>query len=291
MNRYLKANRDLARDLVLSCVSAAYKIFGQNSWLKRPRVHFLMLHHLHSDEIVPFRMLLQIIMEDHYFINYSDAVEKIRSGHIDKPYIAISLDDGLKTSLNAVQIMREFGITGCFFICPSVIGQKDDQKIKEFCSQKIHRPPMEFLDWDDVEILMKEGHEVGSHSMNHENIGGLPIDRIQAEIVESFEILRKRTGGVRHFAWPYGRFSEFTPAAARIVFETGFHSCASGERGCHVVKREGDDISLCIRRDPIVAKWPLSHILYFLSRSSKRASILDNQWPLGWLEAIRGEAK
>jgi len=59
-----------------------------------------MLHHLHSDEIVPFRMLLQIIMEDHYFINYSDAVEKIRSGHIDKPYIAISLDDGLKSSLN-----------------------------------------------------------------------------------------------------------------------------------------------------------------------------------------------
>jgi peptidoglycan/xylan/chitin deacetylase (PgdA/CDA1 family) len=249
------------------------------------------MHHLQPDEIGPLRKLLKRLKEDHCLIIYSDAVEKIKRGNIDRPYITITFDDGLKSSLRASQIIKEFGTRACFFICPSVIGQKDDQKIKEFCSQKIHRPPMEFLNWDDVEILMKEGHEVGSHSMNHENLGGLPIDRIQAEIVESFEILRKRIGGVRHFAWPYGRFSEFTPAAARIVFETGFQSCASAERGCHVLKREGDDFSLCIRRDPIMAKWPLSHILYFLSRSSKRASILDNQWPLGWLEAISGEAK
>jgi len=281
--------RSVFRHAALSGLALLYKVAGYiPSSLEKNRVQFLHLHHVFEDEEDSFRKLLRSLSKNHHFISYSEAVERIWKGDINRPYVAISFDDGLKNCLRAAQIMSEFGLKACFFLCISIIGETDYYRIKEFCSSKLYQPPLEFLSWDDIELLLKQGHEIGSHTMTHSNMAQLSAEQIQTEIVESYRFLAQRIGGVKHFSWPLGRFFHITPTAVRTVFETGFESCASAERGCHVF--QADREQLCIRRNNVMAKWPVNHVFYFMARNSRRASICDNQWPQGWSEVMQGSS-
>jgi len=226
---------------------------------------------------------------NHRFVSYSEGVDRVLTGNIDGPYISISFDDGLKNCLQAARIMGEFGATGCFFACPSMVGEMDYIKVIEFCVNQLGMPPTELLSWDDVATLLTEGHEVGSHTMTHSDLSQLNIQQVQDEVGESFEMLTRRIGDVKHFAWPFGRFFHFSPGAARAVFEAGYTSCASAERGCHGANSKEQERDICIRRDHIVAGWPISHALYFMARSSRVASIRHETWPAGWW-AMKGDA-
>lgn len=277
--------RDLLRHGALSTLAAFYKATGQmGAALAKNRIQFLYLHYLFEDDRDPLRKLLTRLSAKHRFIGYSEAVDRIVQGNIDAPYIAISFDDGLKDCLSAAELLNEFGIKACFFTCVSMIGETDDRRIEEFCSQQLYIPPTEFLSWDDVDTLQKAGHEIGSHAMTHLDLAKLSEQQVQAEIADSFDLLTKRIGQVRHFAWPYGRFAHFNASAAKFVFQTGFKSCASAERGCHVSQASNGASSLCLRRDNTVAKWPLDHVLYLMARNSQAASSQTNQWPESWNE-------
>ena len=59
---------------------------------KRARVQFLYIHHIFKDEENSFD---ELFLNYHTFISHSEAVNRVINGHIDKPYISISSDDGL----------------------------------------------------------------------------------------------------------------------------------------------------------------------------------------------------
>ncbi len=170
-----------------------------------------------------------------------------------------------------------------------MIGERDPEKIRLFCAEKLRQPPMEFLSWEEVEDLLRGGHEIGSHTLTHSNLARVSEEEMEREIVDSFHRISRRVGRPKHFAWPLGRFGDFTPQAARKVFEAGFISCASAQRGCHVAG--SSPRNLCVRRDGILPRWPLSHTLYFLARNARRASFRDNLWPSGWSERIEEKVR
>lgn len=252
--------------------------------LDRDRVHFIYLHHILDDEQDGFRALLARLREHHDFVPYSEAVRRVAEGRIDGRYLAFSFDDGLRSCTTAARILDEFGAQACFFASPSVVGLNDLHRTREFCRRALAMPPVELLDWADLESLLAAGHEVGSHGQTHANLAELSSGQMQDEIGSSYDELRSRLGDVRHFAWPYGRFEEFSPGAARCVFETGFESCASAVRGAHVAAAQGRN--LCIRREHAVAAWPASHLLFLLGRSSRAADADSGAWPAGWRPSI-----
>jgi peptidoglycan/xylan/chitin deacetylase (PgdA/CDA1 family) len=280
--------RSVTRHVALSSLAAFYQVTGRMSHLARPRVQFLYLHHLFPDEESPFRRLLSMLSRDHHFISYTEAVDRTLQGRIYRPYLCFSFDDGLQTCLRAARILQEFGVTGCFFICPSMVGETNQRRLKDFCREHLSLPATPLLDWDDVAALLSEGHEIGSHTMTHSVLARVSVQQLEDEIYQSRECLLERAGTAEHFAWPEGRFEHFAPAAARAVFSVGFRSCASAERGCHLtapaLRRDG----LCIRRDYVAAKWPLGHVRYFLSRNSQRAEAEGSRWPEHWRAAIEG---
>ena len=140
---------------------------------------------------------------------------------------------------------------------------------------------MEFLTWKDVEILQKDGHEIGSHTFSHINVAETDPALIERELFDSYDMIMHQCGEVKHFAYPYGRYFHFNNAGKDLVFSTGYKSCASAERGCHVVGPEGikDFRDLLIRRDHIILDWPLNHVLYFLARNSMNSDIRNNSFP------------
>jgi peptidoglycan/xylan/chitin deacetylase (PgdA/CDA1 family) len=281
--------RRVVRHLALTSLSGLYKLSGRMSLLDRNRIQFIYLHHIFEDEEDGFRRVLRYLSRNHLLISYSEAAERLWLGAIDRPYICVSFDDGLKNCLRAARIMDEFGARGCFFICPSIIGETDERKLKEFCVRKLTLPATEMLTWDDVEALLKTGHEIGSHTMSHNVLSRISAGQMRDEVAGSYECLTRRLGGVKHFAWPEGRFFHFTVDAARAVFDAGFRTCASAERGCHVAMPETRS-GLCVRRDYIAARWPLSHVAYFLAANSLSASAKCNRWPDEWSERIQAPA-
>ena len=277
-NRY----RDGVRNVALSTLSFYYRAADRMSaGLRSNRVQFVGLHHVDKNEEAGFRALLRTLKINHRFISYSEAVDRVLEGRIDAPYVAFSFDDGLQSCMRAALVLEEFDVRGCFFVCPSILDETNQRKKEEFCLNQLGIAPTDLLSWKDVEILLRNGHEVGSHTMSHRMLARLTQADMQAEIEESYELLREKLGAVDHFAWPYGRFSCFNAIAARAVFKAGFRSCASLVRGCHVAAAT-ESSHLCLRRDHLVANWPINHILYFIARNGLEASVKNNLWPTAW---------
>lgn len=271
--------RSTARHLVLSALGVGERfLFRHHEALRRPRVHILSLHHILDDEVDPFRRLLGRLASTHTFISYGEAVSRIQSGAIDKPFLTFTFDDGFASSGRAAGLLEEVGARACFFVVTRAVGLSDKEEVVRFCRERMIVKPMPFLDWDSAEQLVRRGHSIGSHTRTHANLATLSPAQLEDEIAGSAEDLRGRLGAAEHFAWPFGRFFHFSAAAARAVFDAGFVSCASGERGAHVIKAEEPRL-LCLRRDHILADWPQSHVFHFLAASSRAAGERSNRWP------------
>jgi len=274
--------KNIARGIAISVLYLKYAVAGRiGRLLKKNRVQFIYFHHVFDHEEAGFEKIILNLSRDHFFISHSEAVERIRSGNIDKPYLSVSFDDGFKNCIKAAEIMDRNGIKACFFVSPAFTGKKDHEEITDICKEKFHRPPVEFLDWDDIKRLLSAGHEIGSHGMTHSDLSGMNGKMLKAEIADTFGILNERTGDVKHFSWPFGRFENFSDAAARMVFDSGFISCSSAQRGCHI-SGESDIRRLCIRRDHIMPNWPVHHVRYFLAKNSESSGSRTGRWPEGW---------
>lgn len=276
--------RRVARRGALEGLCAVRAISGNtHAAYDQPRVHLPYLHDIPTGEERQLRRFLADLEVDHTFISYSEAIDRIHHGPIDKPYVAFSFDDGFLSNLRAAEILEEFGATACFFVPTGFIDSElsPPEAMKAFgFSEGTCEPAMT---WDDLCALKERGHEIGNHTMSHRTLSLLSADEAAEDIGAAAERIRQVTGDCRHFAWPRGTFSHFTADAARTVFATGHVSCASAVRGAHTETLHGGvRESLCVRRDHIMTSWPLRHCQYFISRGSRSAGLASNLWPSDW---------
>jgi len=279
-NKTPKSLQAFARHVTLNGLALKTKLPIAKTLFRKPRIQFLYIHHVFDDEIDKFDILLDELSKYHSFISYSKAVDKILTDNIDKPYISISSDDGFKNNLAAAAVLDKYGAKGCFFINPDFIGISDYLQTRDICRKRLNFLPTEFMDWDDVDQLLKEGHEIGSHTIGHINIAKTNISEVEDNLNQSFEIINKRCGNASHFSFPYGRFSHFNQISFDMVFKAGYLSCASAERGCHISPlRKLNPDELFIRRDYVVCDWNINHILYFILNNSQKSSMKTNLNP------------
>ncbi len=229
-----------------------------------PGIQFLYFHHIFNDELEGLETALHYLLKRYSFISYSNAVKLLHNGQIDKPYLCFSSDDGFKNNLNCLNLFKEYNISCCFFINPAFIGEDDSLKLNFITKKIFHLNPgtIKFLNWVDVETLIDQGHEIGSHTMTHKNLNFLSDENLIYEISNSKITLEKHIGKINHFSFPYGTCNDFNLNAKSIVFDSGYISCASAMRGYHTNKNifKHDDI---IRRDPIIFKNPKHQLRYF----------------------------
>lgn len=105
------------------------------------------------------------------------------------PVIALTFDDGPKPHLaeEVLDILNFYSVKATFF----VVGK---------CAQQ--NPQI-------VERMIKEGHEVGNHTFNHQRLKFLSEEEIATELKSASEIIKKITGGLPSlFRPPGGQFSQ-----------------------------------------------------------------------------------
>lgn len=106
---------------------------------------------------------------------------------LPKKPVVFTFDDGRLSQWEAVQEMNKRGMKGVFFVMGSGT-ELSDERLKEIAAQ---------------------GHEIGAHGMDHEDMKTVSGEDLYEEIVEARERLEKRLGvSIRFLAWPFGSYNE-----------------------------------------------------------------------------------
>lgn len=183
-------------------------------------------------------------------ISYGNLLAKLSHGEDLRGYLVITFDDGYRDNHGVAAIeLRRRGLQACFFIATGFIGTDhipwwDEKKgIKS-----------EWMNWNDIRDLRKQGFELGCHTVNHIDLGKVHGAEAQWQIEESKKRLEAELReSIPYFSYPYGGVDQCTEENRQRVRDLGFSTCLSAYGG--VVPRGADPFY--IRRTPI-SQWYVS---------------------------------
>jgi peptidoglycan/xylan/chitin deacetylase (PgdA/CDA1 family) len=88
-----------------------------------------------------------------------------------------------------------------------------------------------FMGWDDARALVRQGFEVGAHTVNHAILSRVPLAEAAEEILESQARVKAETGSCsRTFCYPNGKQTDYTPEVMDIC-RLHFDAALSAECG------------------------------------------------------------
>lgn len=140
--------------------------------------------------------------------------------------IAITFDDCYRDNLAAARVLAEHGLPATFFIPTKYVGTDHvfpwDADLKK----------MPNLSWKDVHEMQQLGHEIGSHTVSHADLGAVSRVKAHRELADSKKMLEdKLQRPVRWFAYPYGGKNNFRPEFLPMSRELGYEACFSALSG------------------------------------------------------------
>jgi peptidoglycan/xylan/chitin deacetylase (PgdA/CDA1 family) len=141
--------------------------------------------------------------------------ERPKSAMRSKPLLLFTFDDGRESNnVVAAPLLESFGGRGVFFIVPAFAEQAGTEKALAYYRAKMNPDSMpgdeEVEDWkpmSPVQIadLANRGHAIGSHTLTHERLIGLPPETLEREIGDSARQITAWTKKpVDAFAWTFG---------------------------------------------------------------------------------------
>ncbi len=109
----------------------------------------------------------------------------------EKP-ILITFDDGyLDNYTNAYPIMKKYGFTATIFLVTNKVGHEEN-----------------FMTWDQVRTMQKDGFVFGSHTVSHAALTKVSHDQAMMELSDSRKEMEHQLGvKTRYFAYPTGVYN------------------------------------------------------------------------------------
>ena len=202
---------------------AAARMFGERHLLatiagrrERQSGRILCYHSIGQPEmgvndVTPGQFRRQIMLALNAGYRFVPASDIARTGGGPKD-LAITFDDGLKSvQTHAAPILKEFAIPWSVF----VVSKWSDQH---------HSWPKDFvLTWRDLEHLLADGAEIGSHSATHPDFGKIDRPQMVDELGNSRRAIERELGFTpQTFAIPLGQSMNWPQAAADAARETGY---------------------------------------------------------------------
>jgi peptidoglycan/xylan/chitin deacetylase (PgdA/CDA1 family) len=167
---------------------------------------------------------------------------------IPDKWIAITIDDGYKSFLNALEIFKEFEYPFSIF----VYAQATEQKYPDF------------MTWEELKSLEKFNGSLEFHSYAHPHSTRLNEKALKDDFEKGLELFKNKVGHAPDFySYPYGEFDENVKNTAK---EFGFSAIFNQNNGA--VDNTSDIYDL--DRLAIVGKTDLKTLLNF--------EVLEAQW-------------
>jgi peptidoglycan/xylan/chitin deacetylase (PgdA/CDA1 family) len=150
----------------------------------------------------------------------SDMVQSIRE---NKPLAATSVtihfDDCYRDVYqNAWPILHACGLPGTAFVCSGFVGTT-----RPF-AHDVQKSSFRFenLAQQDLTDLLADNFEIGAHTVNHVDLGSIPLPQAESEIGESLRTLRALTASsITMFSFPFGRETNIRQELRQAVRDAG----------------------------------------------------------------------
>lgn len=162
------------------------------------------------------RQIKFLVDHNHNFIHFSD-LSDLKIKNIKKPTI-IYFDDGFKDNLlNALPILKKYNITATVFIVPKFVDSESG----------------EYMDWNEIREMYKEGIEIGSHTFSHAMLNEIDTENLKNEVVSSkLKIEKVLSSSVESFSYPKGRVND---GVIKMVKEAGYKFAITTKYGVNSI--------------------------------------------------------
>lgn len=151
-----------------------------------------------------FKKNFRTISLDEY-VRYDNNNEEIPSN-----YFVLTFDDGYEDFyINALPILKKYNFKATVFIVSGLIGHVNKWDIEKGYSA------CPLMNKTMIREVVKEGIEIGSHTVTHPDLSRCSDDVIDCELNESKRVLETIIGSKINFlAYPFGKFKEQVRAIA-----------------------------------------------------------------------------
>lgn len=171
-----------------------------------------------------------VLLRNHYDVLPSsgliDAIEGRRP--IPSTSVVIHFDDCYRdVATNAKPILNALKFPACAFVASGYVGTQ-----QRFPHDVASPWLFENLRLEDVRDLAAGDFEVGSHTVNHIDLGRASGETIAAELAQSKRDLEAIVGGhVVLFSFPFGRETNVRPGVEKLVRDAGYRAMFSAHGG------------------------------------------------------------
>lgn len=215
------------------------------SLLGRSRVAVLYYHRVGGLDVLSrpageFRRDLDYLKHNYECISLKQFVERLEGGARFKRRAAvITFDDGYRDNFTeAVPALKALGVPATFFVATGFIGTD-----REFPHDLRGRPEAASvrtqarhpkLTWNDLRAMQADGFEIGSHTVNHTNLGKADAETIEREVRDSLAALGRELGArPRPFSFPWGKPEDISEQAVRAVKDANYYAAVSAYGGAN----------------------------------------------------------
>jgi peptidoglycan/xylan/chitin deacetylase (PgdA/CDA1 family) len=142
-------------------------------------------------------------------IDLADLMRGLEDGADLSHAVVITFDDGYQDFLtDAMPVLKQFGFTATVFLATGRI-QQDSMRFEG----------VDYLTWQDVRELHKEGITFGSHTVTHPDLRCLGPEQIEYELAYSKEVIEQKLGvPVTSFSYPFA-FPEEDADFTRLLLD------------------------------------------------------------------------
>lgn len=183
---------------------------------------FILTYHSISDDnwffsvkLEEFKKQINYLRENFEIISLSD-LEKYIKGNIkfDKPVVVITFDDGYRNILSIRDFYKNIKVKPTVFLIA-------ETKLANYEELKTTR---DFLSKNDVNVLLKDGWEIGSHTITHPDMYKLTGIEIEKEVLGSKKIIEKNFNKkVKYISYPKGKYTnEIVNFVNKAGYSLGF---------------------------------------------------------------------
>ena len=139
-----------------------------------------------------------------------------------RSWIVCTFDDGYSGLIdNALPILSQYGFTATVFVCTDLIGKDNKWNNKDAVLRR-------HLNMVELRLLYKNGWEIASHGVSHNNLLKLTDIELGYELKHSHDFIVKEWGEAITYAYPYGAYNTFIKNCVGKYYKYAFSVTQGG---------------------------------------------------------------
>ena len=185
-----------------------------------------------SIDVAQFKEHIKFYTDNYNIININEYK------NYDTDTLSITIDDGYKDNLDAIEILNKYNIPFTLYVTISTLDTQG------------------YLSTEDIKSLScLDNCEIGSHSYNHVRLNTISNEKIFFELSESKKIIENMIGNkISGISYPHGSYNQYVLDILKTV---GYDYAASSIKGKNTTKTN----KYLLKRSEIIKSDSLSTII------------------------------